>query len=176
MKKIFTLAMMMMAMTITANAMSYKTAKNEALFLSDKMAYELNLTEAQYEDVYEINLDYLMSVNGRNDAYGSWWKRRNDDLKYVLTAYQYEKYLKLNYFYRPLTWEKGGWTFNVYARYSNKNHFYKGHPKSYTSYKGGNGKKSAGHGSTWRDTSKTNHDLAHNTPKHNGSGRPGARR
>ena len=34
------------------------------------MAYELNLTNAQYEDVYEINLDYLMSVNGRNDAYG----------------------------------------------------------------------------------------------------------
>ena len=45
MKKIFTLAMMMV-MTITANAMSYSAAKNEALFLSDKMAYELNLTDA----------------------------------------------------------------------------------------------------------------------------------
>ena len=45
MKKIFTLAMIM-AMTITANAMSYTAAKNEALFLSDKMAYELNLTDA----------------------------------------------------------------------------------------------------------------------------------
>ena len=31
---------MMMAMTITANAMSYTAAKNEALFLSDKMAYD----------------------------------------------------------------------------------------------------------------------------------------
>ena len=70
MNKIFTLAMMM-AMTITANAMSYTAAKNEALFLSDKMAYELNLTDAQYDAVYEINLDYLMSVNGRNDAYGT---------------------------------------------------------------------------------------------------------
>ena len=65
MKKIFTLAMMMV-MTITANAMSFKTAKNEALFLSDKMAYELNLTDAQYDAVYEINLDYLMSVNIQN--------------------------------------------------------------------------------------------------------------
>ena len=139
MKKIFTLAMMMV-MTISANAMSYKTAKNEALFLSDKMAYELNLTEAQYEDVYEINLDYLISVNGRNDAYGSWWKRRNNDLKYVLTAYQYEKYLKLSYFYRPLAWNNGGWTFNVYNHYSNKNHFFKGHPKGFASYKGGNNK------------------------------------
>ena len=43
MKKIMILAMMMV-MTISANAMSYNAAKNEALFLSDKMAYELNPT------------------------------------------------------------------------------------------------------------------------------------
>ena len=36
----------MMVMTISANAMSYNAAKHEALFLSDKMAYELNLTSA----------------------------------------------------------------------------------------------------------------------------------
>ena len=35
--------------------MSYNAAKHEALFLSDKMAYELNLTAAQYEAVYEID-------------------------------------------------------------------------------------------------------------------------
>ena len=33
----------MMVMTISANAMSYNTAKHEALFLSDKMAYEFCL-------------------------------------------------------------------------------------------------------------------------------------
>ena len=60
MKKMMILAVMMV-MTISANAMSYNAAKHEALFLSDKMAYELNLTAAQYEAVYEINLDYLMS-------------------------------------------------------------------------------------------------------------------
>ena len=38
----------MMVMTISATAMSYNAAKHEALFLSDKMAYELNLTAAQY--------------------------------------------------------------------------------------------------------------------------------
>ena len=65
---------MMMVMTISANAMSYNAAKNEALFLSDKMAYELNLTDAQYDAVYEINLDYMMSVNGRNDVFGTWWE------------------------------------------------------------------------------------------------------
>ena len=53
MKKLMILAMMMV-MTISANAMSYNAAKNEALFLSDKMAYELNLTAAQYEAVYDM--------------------------------------------------------------------------------------------------------------------------
>ena len=132
---------MMMTIAISANAMNYKVAKNEALFLSDKMAYELNLTDAQYDAVYEINLDYLMSVNGRNDAYGTWWNRRNTDLKYVLTAWQYEKYMDKTYFYRPLTWKNGNWTFNVYSHYSNKSHFYKANPKNYASYKGGNNKK-----------------------------------
>ena len=160
---------MMMVITITTNAMNYNTAKNEALFLSDKMAYELNLTAAQYEAVYEINLDYMMSVSDRNDVYGAWWSRRNTDLQFVLTAYQYKKYVELSYFYRPLTWHNGSWTFNVYTHYSNRSHFYKGHPKGYVSYKGGNNKKPANHyvsmkpksdknnhgnSSIWRNTNK----------------------
>ena len=200
MKKFFTLVMMM-AMTITArsamplgsskSAMSFKTAKNEALFLSDKMAYELNLTDAQYDAVYEINLDYLMSVNGRNDAYGTWWNRRNTDLKYVLTAWQYEKFMDMSYFYRPLTWKNGSWTFNVYSHYSNKSHFYKARPKAYVSYKGGNNKKSdrfyadkkvnkpastptAKNGHS--NNGKNNRHIAQNTTKNSGSGHFGARR
>mgnify|MGYP006872989989 CR=1 FL=1 len=131
----------MMVMTISANAMSYTAAKNEALFLSDKMAYELNLTDAQYDAVYEINLDYLMSVNGRNDVFGTWWNRRNMDLQYVLTAWQYNKYVALDYFYRPMTWNAGGWTFNIYAHYTNRSHFYKARPTVFVTYKGGNNRK-----------------------------------
>jgi len=198
MKKIMIMAMMM-AMAISAKAMSYKEAKYEALFLSDKMAYELNLSSAQYDDVYEINLDYLMSVNGYNDAYGKWWNRRNNDLKYVLSAYQYEKYMKLNYFYRPLSWEKGAWSFNVYNHYKNKNHFYKSNPKGYSSYKGGNNKKSDrfyadrnsskqngkrgndkkanGNGSVSRNSSSNHRALAQNNngSRSNGSVRSGRR-
>ena len=57
MKKLFFALMMMLAASVSANAMSYEQARNEALFLTDKMAYELNLTDEQYEDAYEINLD-----------------------------------------------------------------------------------------------------------------------
>ena len=143
MKKLMILAMMMV-MTILANAMSYTAAKNEALFLSDKMAYELNLTDAQYDAVYEINLDYLMSVNGAGDVFGTWWSRRNADLRYVLTAWQYDKYAALGYFYRPLSWERGSWVFNIYSHYTNRSHFYKARPTVFISYKGGNNRK-AGH-------------------------------
>ena len=140
MKKMLMMAMMMV-MTISATAMSYNMAKNEALFLSDKMAWELNLTDAQYDAVYEINLDYMMSVNGRNDVFGTWWNRRNMDLQYVLTAWQYNKYVALDYFYRPMTWNAGGWTFNIYAHYTNRSHFYKARPTVFISYKGGNNRK-----------------------------------
>lgn len=139
MKKIMIMAMMT-AMTVTASAMSYSDAKNEALFLSDKMAYELNLTLAQYEEVYEINLDYLMSVNGRNDVLGKWWKRRNVDLGFVLDRWQYDKYTRTAYFYRPITWSSNKMNFGIYDHYG-KNHFYNNRPKSSDSYHGGNNHK-----------------------------------
>ena len=139
MKKMMILAVMMV-MTISANAMSYNATKHEALFLSDKMAYELNLTAAQYEAVYEINLDYLMSLNGHADVFGIWWDRRNADLRYVLNAWQYDKYITLAHFYRPVAWKAGGWTFAVYSHY-NRGHFYNAHPKVFVTYKGGNSHK-----------------------------------
>jgi len=161
MKKMFTLAMMM-TIAIAANAMSYTEAKNEALFLSDKMAHELKLTDAQYDAVYEINLDYLMSVKHRSDLYGSWWDRRNKDLQFVLTVYQYNKYVELSYFYRPLSWDAGRLTLNIYSHYTNRNHFYKGRPTVFASYRGGNNKKANhyvdrnGGGATWRNTGNNN--------------------
>ena len=130
----------MMVMTISANAMSYTAAKNEALFLSDKMAYELNLTAAQYEAVYEINLDYLMSQNGHGDVFGIWWDRRNADLRFVLNSWQFDKYMSLAHFYRPVAWHAGGWTFAVYSHYD-RGYFYNAHPKVFVTYKGGNNHK-----------------------------------
>ena len=159
MKKMMILAVMMV-MTISANAMSYNAAKHEALFLSDKMAYELNLTAAQYEAVYEINLDYLMSINGHADVFGIWWDRRNADLRFVLNAWQYDKYITLAYFYRPVAWRANGWIFNVYTRYD-RGHFYHAHPTVFVTYKGGNNHKAA-HFYADRHVSKP--AVHHNTP------------
>lgn len=48
------------------------------------MAYELNLTDEQYEAAYEINLDYLMAVNDYDDLYGYYWTLRNQELQDIL--------------------------------------------------------------------------------------------
>jgi hypothetical protein len=52
MKKIMLTLIAILTLTVSARAMSYEQARNEALFLTDKMAYELNLTDAQYEAAY----------------------------------------------------------------------------------------------------------------------------
>ena len=136
MKKMMTLAVMM-TIAIRAAAMTYTEARNEALFLSDKMAYELGLTNEQYDAVYEINFDYFYSVNSRYDVGGTYWSRRNLDLSYVLTAYQYNLYTAMEYFYRPLDWYNGAWRFTVYGRYTNRNYFYRARPTVYVTYTGG---------------------------------------
>ena len=116
MKKMMTMVMMM-TIAISAAAMPYNTARNEALFLSDKMAYELGLTATQYEAVYEINLDYLLNIDTRADVFGFWWEVRNRDLRYVLSTWQYDRFMASEWFYRPVVWGTGGWTFSIYTRY-----------------------------------------------------------
>ena len=128
--------MMMLTATVSANAMSYEQARNEALFLTDKMAYELNLTDEQYEACYEINLDYLMGVTGRDDVFGTYWERRNLDLSYILLDWQWNAFIAASYFYRPLYWDAGYWHFGIYARYPYRDYFYFGRPLFFDTYRG----------------------------------------
>ena len=137
MKKMMLTLIAAFAIAISSNAMSYEQARNEALFLTDKMAYELNLTDAQYEAAYEINLDYLMSVSSRHDVFGPYWDRRNLDLQYILYSWQWEALRAASYFYRPLYWSAGYWHFGIYARYPHRNYFYFGRPHFYATYRGG---------------------------------------
>ena len=146
-KMMFALAALFM-MTVSAQAMSYEQARRQALFLTDKMAYELNLTDDQYEAAYEINLDYLMGVNTEADLYGIYWERRNLDLSYILLDWQYRSYLAASYFYRPLYWRAGYWHFGIYARYPHRDYFFFGRPHFYNVYRGGHSWHSNG-GRSW---------------------------
>lgn len=149
MKKFILALVAMVTMTLTsASAMSYEQARQQALFLTDKMAYELNLTDDQYEAAYETNLDYLMSVNTVDDLYGVYWRQRNLDLSYILLDWQYRSFLNATYFYRPLYWNAGYWHFGIYARYPHRNYYFFGRPHFYTSYCGGHSWRMNG-GRSW---------------------------
>ena len=148
MKKFISALILLFTVTVSANAMSYEQAREQALFLTDKMAYELNLSEAQYEAAYEINLDYLMSIRTQDDLFGIYWRQRNLDLSYVLFDWQYSTFCDALYFYRPLYWNAGYWRFRIYARYPHRDYFYFGCPHFVTVYCGGHSWRHNG-GRSW---------------------------
>lgn len=145
---------LLLTVALSTMAMSYEQARDRALFLTDKMAYELNLNDEQYEAAYEVNLDYLMSISTYDDLYGTYWTRRNMDLSYILFDWQYNAFCSAAYFYRPLVWTDGVWRFSIYVRYPNRTYFYFGRPAFYATYYGGhswhrNGGRSWYHGRTF---------------------------
>lgn len=139
---------MVLGFAVAACAMSYSQAREQALFLTDKMAYELNLTDDQYEAAYEINLDYLLSVNSDDELYGDYWRWRNIDFSYVLLDWQYRMFCEAAYFYRPLYFSAGVWHFAIYARYPHRDYFYFNRPTVYVSYRGGHSWRQ-NNGSSW---------------------------
>lgn len=137
-KMIFTLVFSLCA-AVSLSAMNYEEAREQARFLTDKMAYELNLNEQQYNDCYEINLDYLLSVRTEADLYGDYLTYRNSDLRHILYDWQYTLFAAADYFFRPLTWYRGAWLFPIY-RYYSLGHYYYHYPSVYYTYRGGHGR------------------------------------
>ncbi len=159
MKKFALLITSLLLTAVSSQSMSYEQAREQALFLADKMAYELNLTEDQYEACYEINLDYFMGITSADDIYGDYWTLRNLDLSYILRDWQYRYFLEAAYFYRPIFWSDGFWHFAIYARYPTRNYFYFGCPSFWNTYRGGhcwrkNGGKSWYSGRSFGGSSK----------------------
>lgn len=137
-----------MTIATLANAMSYEQARNEALFLTDKMAYELNLSDRQYDAAYEINLDYLMRIDRRDDMYGNYWNIRNRELSYILADWQYRAFCAASYFFRPVYWLGGCFHFNVYKHYPKRNHYYCKPPRPYVAADKGYRPRPSYHSST----------------------------
>ena len=54
----------------------------------------------------------------------------------MLNNWQFDKYVALSHFYRPVAWKAGSWTFAVYSHY-NRGHFYNDRPTVFVTYKGG---------------------------------------
>lgn len=139
MKKFLVSLFLIFAIFQSAFAMSYERAREEALYLTDKMAYELNLNDQQYNDAYEINLDYFLSLDSESDLYADYLSYRLSDLRHILYDWQYNLLLAADYFIRPVYWRAGGWYFPIYAHYT-VGHYYYSYPSVYYHYRGGHGR------------------------------------
>lgn len=128
-------------------SMSTSKIRSEARFLTDKMAYEMSLTTSQYNDIYEINYDFINSVGNIMDyvVRGEEWAMddyyealdvRNDDLRWILSDGQYRRFMGADYFYRPIYVNGGRWSFRIYINYPNRRLFYFGTPHHYKTYCG----------------------------------------
>ncbi len=140
MKRYLLTLLIVLAGTLSAKAISYNEARDRAWFLTDKMAYELNLTPDQYDRVYQVNLDYFMSIAYEADCYGVYWNYRDTDLRYILWDWQYRLYVTLDYFYRPIRWIRSAWHYPICDHYRYGYYYYE-RPRVYVSYHGCNWKR-----------------------------------
>lgn len=147
-KTLFLSLVLIVGFTTQMFAMSLSNIRSNARFLSDRMAYELDLTPEQYDDCYEINYDFIYEANrimddvamGYNNAIGMYYDildARNEDLRYVLSNYQYTSFLAREYFYRPIYTSGRRWYFRIHTIYNNHNFYYYDTPRGYGSYSGG---------------------------------------
>lgn len=122
--------------------------RRDVRFLTDRMAYELRLSPQQYDDVYEVNYDFLAHVaplrvevmygyRSALDRYYDCLDIRNDDLRWILSSSQYRRFLKAEHFYRPYCSHQSRWQLRIYLVYTDVHHFYFGKPHHYLSYCGG---------------------------------------
>lgn len=131
----FVLCLMSVMPTADAFAYSISSARRDARFLTDRMAYEMNLTEDQYDDVYEVNFDFIYRagnimpdvIRNRNRAINQYYDFldvRNDDLRWILSDLQYNVFAGIDYFFRPIYITGSNWLFRVYSFYPDRSAFY----------------------------------------------------
>lgn len=135
MKKLMFSLIGMLLLVSSASALSFEESRKRAWYLTDKMAYELNLTTEQYDKAYEINFNYFYNVNYPGDIDGAYWRYRNQDLSYVLFDWQYSRFMDIEYFYRPLIWRSGVCIMVTYDYYD-RGFYYFNRPTIFDFYRG----------------------------------------
>lgn len=122
MKRLLIAIIAFVASITGANAQHLTDIAFEASYITDKMVFELGLTNVQRNSILQLNLNYLNSISSYRDINSKTWKKRNRSLKKLLTAAQWHMYKNANYFYRPIGWRDGAYTHNIYAKYPRHNY------------------------------------------------------
>lgn len=133
---------------LPASASRLGDIRVNARFLTDRMAYELRLSNRQYDDIFEINYDFFYNVDpyidGMSygdpyalDMYYRYLDERNDDIRWVLSRRHYVRFMSLEHFFLPIYAVNRICYVRIYNVYPNRTHFYYGRPSHYYSYHGG---------------------------------------
>lgn len=142
-------AMMLLFCSIVANAqpMSYYAMRDNARFLTDRMAYTLGITSGLIlDDLYRINYDYICGVNDyldevalgyRYDDYMAVMYERDRALRILLGTDIWARLVTYDYFYRPIVFINKSWRFGIYAHDPRHNYFYCAAPRHFQNYRGG---------------------------------------
>ena len=107
MKRLIMTMVMAVVMSLTVSAQRINNTIKEARILTDKMVEELNLNNWQREKAYQMNLDYLNGINGRNDIHSQIWSYRNKQIMGILSSSQWQLFKKSSYFLPANQLEKG---------------------------------------------------------------------
>lgn len=141
------LAIALGSVVASAQPMSYYAMRDNARFLTDRMAYTLGITAgAVIDDLYRINYDYICGVNDylddvamgyRYDDYMAVMYERDRALRLLLGDYTWRRLMSYDYFYRPIAFSGHRWSFSIYAHDTYRGRFYFDAPRYYTGYRGG---------------------------------------
>lgn len=143
-------ALFLMAGTIAMNAQSMSpiAVRNNARFLTDRMAYTLGITDPfLIDEIYRINYDYIWGVNDYLDdvAYGRFYNdyltvcsARDMALRTLLGNILWDRIVGYSYFHRPIVFANRCWHFSIYDydRHG-RNHFFCVAPRPYHNHYAG---------------------------------------
>lgn len=133
-------------MVMNAQPMSYYAIRDNARYLTDRMAYTLNIAADLLDDLYMINYDYICGVNDylddvalgyRYDDYMAVIAARDLALRRLLAPWQWERLIGIDYFYRPIVFRNHRWSFSIYAYDPYRTRFYFRAPRPFNDYRGG---------------------------------------
>lgn len=138
--------LLMGTLSLSAQPMSYDAMRDNARYLTDRMAYTLGLGDPLLDDLYCINYDYICGVNDylddvavgyRYDDYNLVLAARDAALMALLTPAQWTALITIDYFYRPIVFASRRWYFGIYRHLPFTGHWYFRQPAHYPSYRGG---------------------------------------
>ena len=159
--KKFWLLAVFSCMLLPVSASGLGDIRVNARFLTDRMAFELHLNQNQYNDLFEVNFDFLSNVTpylsgmaradaAALDAYYRFLDERNDDLRWILSSPEYVRFMGIEYFFRPVSALNNVCYLRIYKVYTDYDYFYFSRPVHYLTYRGAHARCHFGGASYYR--------------------------